>query len=541
MSKSFKGFNPEGDRDSETSARLDTYLSELSEYESQESRETSPTNSQPSSSAGAASKKEQSGKVRRLVEHFSHSDSDSSETTNTSLRSRKKSKSSEHQELPPGGERQLRRIMARQETANNALRVYEALIEDLKTSLDEAQSALDQNKPRPVLLGELEGLLELSETAWDRYENLVALEGSEGVALNFVEIKIKKNKLKARSRKTVGHLRAATEVTVTPNSTVQIMNPMSFGDLKLPEFSGDFTEFEPFEGNFRKLIENGNLDDGCKKAYLLRCLTGEAKSYIGTDGTAAKTYEEIWGELKQRYGKPWRVTRAAIKKMMDIPDPRNDSKDIMRYWNEISEVCKTAERLKLTASSIILNMALLKLPSEYRAKMDDKLKPLSQNYVLTRQMVAEPFNDVIAIEMEKPNNIISTLGFNTSVGTATANKNNKSNFSTKSYKKKGRTYFCMLCNKGGTDHLASTCNIYTKGEQARARLVQLGRCTRCATLREEHGPMCSHRAICSVHPNQRHHYWLCGGDGNRGSGRHLGNNTPQQNGQEYDEQGNPIA
>ena len=419
MSKSFKGFNPEGDRDSETSARLDTYLSELSEYESQESRETSPTNSQPSSSAGAASKKEQSGKVRRLVEHFSHSDSDSSETTNTSLRSRKKSKTSEHQELPPGGERQLRRIMARQETANNALRVYEALIEDLKTSLDEAQSALDQNKPRPVLLGELEGVLELSETSWNRYEDLVTFEGTEGVTLNFVDIKIKKHKLKARSRKIVGHLRGATEVTVPPNSTVQVMNPMSFGDLKLPEFSGDFTEFEPFEGNFRKLIENGNLDDGCKKAYLLRCLTGEAKSYIGTDGTAAKTYEEIWGELKQRYGKPWRVTRAAIKKMMDIPDPRNDSKDIMRYWNEISEVCKTAERLKLTASSIILNMALLKLPSEYRAKMDDKLKPLSQNYVLTRQMVAEPFNDVVAIEMEKPDNIISTLGFNTSVGTAT--------------------------------------------------------------------------------------------------------------------------
>ena len=67
MSKQFKGINPEGDNNSEASAGFDTYLSELSEYESQESRETSPTSNQPSTSRGA-SKKEQSGKVRRLVE-----------------------------------------------------------------------------------------------------------------------------------------------------------------------------------------------------------------------------------------------------------------------------------------------------------------------------------------------------------------------------------------------------------------------------------------------------------------------------------------
>ena len=431
----------------------------------------------------------------------------------------------EHQELPPGGERELRRKMAAQEAADNSLRIYEALLVDLETSLGEAQMALDQNKPRAVLLGELEGILELSETAWDSYEEVIANETNDQVILNYVDIKIKKNKFKARSRKLVGHLRAATEPEIQTASTVQLVNPMSFGDLPLPEFNGDYTEFEPFEGNFRNIIGNGKLDDGCKKAYLLKCIKGEAKRYIGTDGTAAKNYEEIWDELRQRYGKPWRITRAAVKKMIDIQDPKNDSKDILRYWNEVTEACKTAERLKLTASSIILNMALLKLPSEYRAKMDDKLKPISANYVLTRQMVSEPFNDVIAIGMEKPDNIISTLGFNTSVGTATAN-NKKVNFPPKSYYNKQKKYFCMLCNKKGMDHLASNCKEYPRGAQARSRMVQLGRCQRCSVLREEHGDMCSHRALCKAHPGHRHHYWLCEGDGNRGSGSHIGNRNP---------------
>ena len=526
MSKQFKGFNPEGDNNSEASADVDTFLSDLSEYESQESRETSPTSNKPSSSRGI-SKKEQSGKVRRLVEHFSHSDSDTSETTNRSTRNRKRSKGLEHQELPPGGEREIRRKMALQEAANNSLRIYEALLADLITSLEEAQVALDQNKPRAVLLGELEGILELSETAWDSFEKVLGFEINEQVVLNYVDIKIKKNKTKARARKLVGHLRAATEPLIPTSSTVQVVNPMSFGDLPLPEFDGDFTKFEPFEGDFRNVIENGKLDDGCKKAYLLKCIKGEAKRYIGTDGTAAKTYEEIWAELRQRYGKPWRVTRAAVKKIMDIQDPKNDSKDILRYWNEVSEACKTAERLKLTASSVILNMALLKLPSEYRAKMDDKLKPLSPNYVLTRQMVSEPFNDVIAIGMEKPDNIISTLGFNTLVSTTPAYKNKKGNIPSNLHnKRQPKKYFCMLCNKHGCDHLASNCKAYPRGEQARSRMTQLGRCQRCAVLREEHGDMCSHRAGCNAHPGHRHHYWLCDANGNRGSGSHFGNSTP---------------
>ena len=58
-------------------------------------------------------------------------------------------------------------------------------------------------------------------------------------------------------------------------------------------------------------------------------------------------------------------------------------------------------------------MGLLKLPVDFRAKMDEKIKPLSKKYILTREIVAETFNDVIAGELEKPNNIVATLGFNT--------------------------------------------------------------------------------------------------------------------------------
>ena len=98
---------------------------------------------------------------------------------------------------------------------------------------------------------------------------------------------------------------------------------------------------------------------------------------------------------------------------MDIPDPANTPQEITRYWNNLIEVCKMAERRKLTATSLILNMGLLKLPVEFRSKMDDKLKPLSPQYILTREVIAEPFNDVIAGELDKPSSLMATLSFNT--------------------------------------------------------------------------------------------------------------------------------
>ena len=530
MSHQFKGFHGKNIKNPKASEHsvATTSSSEISDYDSTvESRETTPVRNYSSGDINTIRRSDQGrAGVRRLIEQFSQSDSETSETENRTTR-RRRSKQLEYQEIPPGGERELRKKMALQVQANNAMRVWTALIQDLKEILDEGDQALDANKPKEQLIGLLEGIEETSDNAWQSYEKVMEFQSSN-VELEFVDITIAKNRLKSRVRKVTGHIKALKEDKQSNNTnTVHIVNPTGFGDLKLPEYDGDHCEFDSFESIFRKLINNGNLDEGGKAAHLLKCLKGEAKAYIGTDGTAAKTYEEIWSELRQRYGKAWRITRAAVKKMLDIPEPRNDSRDVVRYWNQIIDVCKSAERLNLTASSIILNTALLKLPAEYRGKLDEKLRPLSEDYILTRQMVAEPFNDVIAVELEKPSQIISTLGFNTSVGTA-----NNQQFNRGKPKGKGgiKQFYCLLCQKK-TNHTAAACNVYARGHQARNRLSVLGRCSNCSVPLDEHGPLCSHRAYCSAHPTQRHHYWLCDAGGNRGSHTHAITRpqfTPQQ-------------
>ena len=55
------------------------------------------------------------------------------------------------------------------------------------------------------------------------------------------------------------------------------------------------------------------------------------KDYLGSDCLNTKTYDEVWDTLKEKYGKPWRITRAAVKKLMNIENPQDDPKDLSRY------------------------------------------------------------------------------------------------------------------------------------------------------------------------------------------------------------------
>ena len=479
--------------------------------------------------------------VKELVGYFSQSDSETSTVERKSKR--KNSKNLELKELPPGGERELKRQIKMQEAATQAMKNWEMLNRELTEDLNEAQKSLDENHSKGVLKGHLAGLSTAVKYASDALKVVLTYEGKPDISMDFEQIRMQARKSEKIHKRVKAHLEENTEpVSKVKKETVKEINPMKFGDLKLPDFHGDYTEYAGFETNFRKLMEAaGKMSDDLKATFLLDKVKGEAREYLGSDGIEEKTYEEIWTELRSRYGKPWRVTRASVKKYNAILTPSDDPREVSKYWNQMIESCKTAERLGLTATSIILNTALLGLPGDYRKEMDDKLKLVSKDYKLTRELVAEPFNDVIAGQVEKSSKSITTLGFNTVVGTNGSSNNSGTNGSSNSsgtngsssgnngsnggnnghknnYKKnwKGKgnrgnnSLFCLLCN-GKANHKTGFCPVYSRGQKARERMRVLGRCIACSTLNSEHGAYCSHRVSCRDHPGQHHSYWLCDG------------------------------
>ena len=512
---SFQGFeesevtNP---RES-TSQNTSTSNSDASDYETTGTQAT-PTSSPYTTKVNTVQRKRSDRtSVQQLIEHFS-SDSDTAADLNRVTSRRRRSITVEHVELPPGGEKQIKKKMADQKKAEYLVNLYKVMAQEFVTSMNEAETDQDaENLIRDLMLGHLASLtaqFEDVETYWKKIEDT---NDKPGVNIEFGVLLLARNKNKARFSKIKARILATTDKTpAEAPGTVRIINPTSFGDILLPKFKGDYVEFDNFEATFRNLINNGNLDEGGKLAYLMHNLQGEAKEFIGRDGLAEKTYEDVWTELRSRYGKPWRITRAAVKGIIDIRDPQDTPQDITRYWNQINEACKVAERIKLSATSIILNMALLKLPTEFRSKMDDKLKAVSDKYILTRSQVAEPFNDIIAGELDKPSSVVSTLSFNTTTTTG-PNKNSRAGGrNNKPYINRGgpggHPLYCMMCSKKG-DHKSHACPIYTSGPAVQNRLRELGRCMRCAVPFGEHGPECSHRVSCKAHPGERHLFFAC--------------------------------
>ena len=539
MRPSFKGFEREqedtassidpqsetsGQSDQETasSAALSAALSEASSKASStasstassaaSSRDTSP-NSALADQGRTVQRQDTRSIVRKLVDHFSNSDSDNTDRTVVSVR-RRRSKTTTHIELPRGGERELRKKMAAQNQANDAVQLWKSMLEVLKESLDEADQALDRNAPKGTLMGHKADIESVEQDLADVWLKMSTFFDADGVDIEKVNLTVSRTKSYRRINRIKGHIDSLTQAAAPLSAntgTIQVVNQTSFGHLDLPTFDGDYTEFDNFEGNFKSLIESANLDEGKKRAFLLNKIQGEAKAYIGQEGLASKSYEDIWEELRQRFGKPWRITRATVKKLLDIPDPANTPQELTRYWNNLIEVCKMAERRKLTATSLILNMGLLKLPVEFRSKMDDKLKPLSPQYILTREVIAEPFNDVIAGELDKPNHLMATLNFNTTTSQGNSNSNSygKTSAGNGPYGKQ-KVFLCMLCGKKQRSHKTWQCPVYNTGQLAIERMQKLGRCTNCAGSRNEHGVDCSHRHKfnCNYHPGT-HLFWLC--------------------------------
>ena len=139
-------------------------------------------------------------------------------------------------------------------------------------------------------------------------------------------------------------------------------------------------------------------------------------------------------------------------------------------------------------------------------------------------MTAEPFNDIIAGELEKPNKVIATLGFNTAVYPAQNVQNNQNpqklhnkkpynnrRFNTNNAARGGvDSFYCLLCNaKQGNTHKTWQCPVYNTATLTRERMRVMSRCQRCAVPINEHGLECSHRAVCRKHPGQKHSFWLC--------------------------------
>lgn len=172
--------------------------------------------------------------------------------------------------------------------------------------------------------------------------------------------KIRLKLLKARGRKD-----ASGDATSSTTAAVQLPK------LDLPKFSGEIIQWQPFWDTFTANIDNQDLPEVSKFAYLNCCLIGEAKRVVSGLSLTSQNYRHACELLKQRFGKRERIVFAHVQGLLNLTlQVHGDEVSGLRELQDklLSHV-RSLQSLDITGDSysvFLTPLILSKLPEEMR-------------------------------------------------------------------------------------------------------------------------------------------------------------------------------
>lgn len=102
--------------------------------------------------------------------------------------------------------------------------------------------------------------------------------------------------------------------------------------LKLPVFSGDYTEFESFYDQFSSQIgTRTDLDNVTKLQYLKSQRQGSPLELVKGFPSTSENYKHALDTLKGTYGDTERLKRALLYQMIDLEVPRSNRGDLEKF------------------------------------------------------------------------------------------------------------------------------------------------------------------------------------------------------------------
>lgn len=142
-------------------------------------------------------------------------------------------------------------------------------------------------------------------------------------------------------------------------------------EIKLPEFSGEYTKWLFFKNSFETTIHNEELSDPQKYQYLVGVLKGEAREVI--EGFSSDHYEQAWLLLKATYDNEMMIIDTHLEELFNFPTVSKDDKaDSMRQlvWHIQTHLSslKALHQPVEYWDTIILHLARRKL--EYTEQRD---------------------------------------------------------------------------------------------------------------------------------------------------------------------------
>ena len=266
-------------------------------------------------------------------------------------------------------------------------------------------------------------------------------------------------------------------------------------EIKVPEFSGNSSEWEQFWDLFTSLIDSRtDLPVSVKFSFLKSALKGTSAKLIAGFSVTKANYEEAKALLVKNYKDDGRTARKLSGQLLDLKSPGHCHKDLSDFKISYDQVLRSLRPYHNVsdASWLVLEILIRKVSVETRTFL---FQHHGKQY-----FSLEEFNeglDVLISILEGSN-----LKQKTTENTTKIVKDNSSVKSNVAITKSTDT--CMFCSE---EHRPSRCPTYVSPEARKAVLFKENRCLKCC--RKGHKANSCKTKVHCYNCKGSHHTLLC--------------------------------
>ena len=294
--------------------------------------------------------------------------------------------------------------------------------------------------------------------------------------------------------------------------------------IDLPKFSGNKMDFSGFWDIFNAAImSNSTLSNVQKFAYLLSCLTGEAKSSLSGLSLNNENFELAIRLLTDKFGNKDSIIREHLGKLQNCKSPTATAASLKQFFYEIAMHTRCLENLGKPAEkyeTMLMPILIHKLPEEIRLRIlsaSDKyfqnvysldgFNALLQKEIAIREECKENFTSNSRLPCDKSD--ISTFkslsqSSSSAIALPTVGLPSEKRSNSKTEMKKPAK-FCVYCDS--IQHYSSECSTVCDRGGRVEHLKETRRCFIC--LRKFHDARnCRNRRKCSK-CHKFHHVSIC--------------------------------
>ncbi|KAK6032749.1 hypothetical protein OSTOST_01057 [Ostertagia ostertagi] len=273
------------------------------------------------------------------------------------------------------------------------------------------------------------------------------------------------------------------ESLIQPLNSLMIDQELFIGDIKLPEFHGNPSEFGPFWELFQELVHKQPFSNIRKLSILLSCCKGDAARCLQMIPRTADSYEKAIEQLKDQYEDPRRITIQMIRQLTSMKPCNNDPRSLRNNLNDIKAIIATLQK----QGEMVDNSYMVTLVTETFSK------PIQE------EIASKQFDSGCQWTMEDLLvNLTTIIKRREFIESRNENPNEEhSVFHTRT--RDQRVPYCIGCERA---HAFENCDKYRTIPQMIGRLKSLGACWKCFDSRHKtkycHMPDC---ANCGGHHN----------------------------------------